>query len=139
MINGVVLGKLQALDETLAELRSLGKVTADQLNRQWQTRRAVERDLQILVEIVIDVCQRIISLRKQTPAVTGAEAVRRCIQLGALTESEAYQKMVQFRNFVVHRYENIDVAILVDIINNRLLDFERFRDQILRAPDVGTP
>ena len=83
MINGVVLQKLQTLDETLTELRSLGQISVTQLNNDWRTRRAVEGDLQVLVEIVIDVCQRLISLAGQTPATTGADAVERCIQLGA--------------------------------------------------------
>ena len=42
-----------------------------------------------------------------------------------------YRKIVQFRNFIVHRYERIDSAILVDISNNRLHDFEHFRDEVM--------
>jgi len=131
MVNGVVLQKLQTLDETLLELRSLGQIDAIQLNNDWRTRRAVERELQILVEIVIDVCQRLISLAGQSPAATGTDAVERCIQLGALSRYEAYRQMVQFRNFIIHRYERVDVTILVDIVNHRLTDFERFRNEVL--------
>ncbi|MBM4144526.1 MAG: DUF86 domain-containing protein [Lentisphaerae bacterium] len=131
MMNGVIVSKLQSLEETLGELRSLGEITTEQLTREWRTRRAVERDLQVLVEVVIDVCQRILALLNQTPAATSADAVNRCIEAGILSESESYRKMVQFRNFVVHRYERIDVGILVDIVNNRLADFERFRDEVL--------
>jgi uncharacterized protein YutE (UPF0331/DUF86 family) len=131
MINGVVLQKLQALDQTLTELRSLGQVDLAQLNSDWRTRRAVERDLQVLVEIVIDVCQRLLSLAGQTPAATSVDAVERCIQLGALSDQEAYRRMVRFRNFVVHRYERVDEAILVDVVNHHLVDFELFRDEVL--------
>ena len=131
MINGVVLRKLSTLDEILMELRSLGVVSVSQLESDWRTRRAIERDLQLAVEVVIDVCQRLISLEGQTPATTGADALDRCIKLGIITESEPYRKMVQFRNFVVHRYERVDVAYLVDIVNRRLGDFERFRDEVL--------
>ncbi len=129
--NGVILQKLQSLDQALAELRSLGKVSVPLLDEDWRVRRAVERDLQILVEIVIDVCQRLISLANQAPATTGTEAVERCIQLGALSRNEAYEKMVRFRNFIVHRYERVDVEILVDMVNRRLPDFEGFRSEIL--------
>ncbi len=130
-INGVILQKLQTLDEVLLELHSLGKVKVVQLNNDWRTRRAVERDLQVLVEIVIDVCQRIISLAGQTPATTGADAIARCIQLGALSDQAPYRKMAQFRNFIVHRYERVDTAILADMVNHRLRDFEQFRSEIL--------
>lgn len=131
MKNGILIAKLNSLDTTLNELRSLGGITAVQLQNDWRTRRAVERDLQIAVEVVIDVCQRIIALHGQAPAATGADAIDRCVQLGVLPQSAAYGKMVQFRNFVVHRYEKIDVDIVTDIVNNRLGDFDAFRDTIL--------
>jgi len=31
---------------------------------------------------------------------------------------------------VVHRYENVDIAILVDVVLHRLGDFERFTQEI---------
>jgi uncharacterized protein YutE (UPF0331/DUF86 family) len=137
MINGVILSRLQSLDTTLLELRSLGKVTVAELEADWRTRRAVERDLQVLVEIVIDVCQRLISLTGQTPATSGSEAVQRCIQIGILTDFEPYRKMVQFRNFIVHRYEQVDTAVLADMVNRRLPDFERFRLEVIQYVGRG--
>ncbi|MDI6774735.1 MAG: DUF86 domain-containing protein [Verrucomicrobiota bacterium] len=132
MKKGVLISKLQSLEETLNEIRLLGKVRADLLCDDWRTRRAVERDLQIAVETVIDVCQRIIALHHQSPAATSAQAIERCVQLGVLSGNVAYEKMAQFRNFVVHRYDRIDVEILAEIVNNRLADFERFRDEVIR-------
>ena len=82
-------------------------------------------------EIVIDVCQRILSLSCQTPATTGRDAVDRVIQMGILGRHDAYSKMVQFRNFLAHRYERVDNEILVDMVNRRLVDFECFRNEIL--------
>jgi len=52
-------------------------------------------------------------------------------QLGILGRHDAYSKMVQFRNFVVYRYERVDNAILADMVNLRLVDFEQFRNEIL--------
>ena len=131
MINGVIAQKLQNIDTILIELRSLGCLTVQELDQDWRTKRAVERSLQILVEIVIDVCQRVLSLSGQTPATTGGDAVDRVVQMGILDQYDAYFKMVQFRNFVVHRYERVDNAVLVDMVNRRLVDFERFRNEIL--------
>ena len=101
------------------------------LSEDWRTRRAVERDLQVLVEIVIDVCQRLISLAGQSPAASGTDAVARCVQMGALSDDDAYRQMVRIRSFIVHRYERIDVDILVAVINRQLPDFGRFREEIL--------
>lgn len=131
MYNGVIFKKLQSMDEILEELRSLGRLTVNSLKDDWRTRRAVERELQVLVEIVVDVCQRIISITGQSPAVTSADAIERCIQLKVLSSYEPYRRMVQFRNFVVHRYEHVDIEILTDIVNNRLNDFIIFKQEIL--------
>ena len=131
MINGVVAQKLQAMEQVLKELFSLGEVDAAQLRRDWRTRRAVERDLQVLVEIVIDICQRLISVAGEPPAPTSAAAIERCIHLGVLTDDTDYGQMVRFRDIVVHRYEQVDVGILAEIVNSRLSGFEKFRDEIL--------
>lgn len=131
MLDGPIIKKLYALDTAVAELRSLGQVTADGIRKDWRTRRAIERQLQVLVEITVDICQRLISLRNESPAPSGAEAIKRCIGFGALTENDAYGKMAQFRNFLVHRYDDIDPEILAAMVNERLGDFESFRADIL--------
>ncbi len=131
MINGVILHKLEALDDVLNELRSLGQITDTQLSEDWMIHRAIERDLQIAVEVMLDVCHRIISLAGQAPVTVGREAIERCVQLGALSAEDPYRRMIQFRNFVVHHYEQVDVAILVNIVNTQLCDFVKFRDEIL--------
>lgn len=84
MLNGVITRKLEALEETLHELESLGKVTLETLQNDWLVRRAIERDLQILVEVVIDVCHRLISGAGTAPASSAIEAVRKCVRLGVL-------------------------------------------------------
>ena len=101
-----------------------------QLTADWRTRRAVERGLQVAVEAMMDVCQRLLSVQGLTPAATGQEAVARCTDIGALSSAMPYRRMVQFRNFIVHRYEQVDPAILVDILSRRLDAFDRFVREI---------
>ena len=132
MLNGVITRKLEALEETLLELESLGKVTLDTLQSDWLVRRAIERDLQILVEVVIDVCHRLISGAGTAPASSAIEAVKKCVRLGVLSSEEPFRQMVQFRNFIVHRYERVDPEILVGIMNKHLQDFRLFQEEVLR-------
>jgi uncharacterized protein YutE (UPF0331/DUF86 family) len=118
------------MDKVLHELNSLGELTPSGLQKNWQTKRAVERDLQILVEIVIDVCQRILSLGDYQVASTSSEAIQQCQDLGVIRPNENYRIMVQFRNFVVHRYESVDDAILCDIVNNYIGDIKEFQREV---------
>ena len=41
--------------------------------------------------------------------------------------------MIRFRNFVVHRYENIDPQILFTIITKKLDNFSAFIDEIRKT------
>lgn len=132
MLNGVITKKLAVLEETLHELESLGRVSTEMLNKDWLVRRAVERDLQILAEIVIDICHRLVSIAGLAPAATGADAVQKCVRLGALPSADPFRQMVQFRNFIVHRYEQVDSEILAGMLNKHLQDFRLFRDEVLR-------
>lgn len=135
MQNGVLTGKLNNLEQVLAELRSLTPLTEERLRAEWLVKRAVERDLQVAVEIVLDVCHRLIALSSQAPAASSREALERCQQLGALTSADQYKPLVGFRNLVVHRYESVEPAVLVSIVNHHLTDFERFRDEVLTYAD----
>ena len=39
--------------------------------------------------------------------------------------------MVQFPNFVVHRYERVDDEILAVMVNQRLSDFDQFKTDVM--------
>lgn len=113
----VINGKLSDLQQRLDELKTLRPLTEERLG-DWMVLRAVERSLQVAVEIVIDVCQRLISLAGRPPASTSHEAVEGCVALGALRSPEPYRQMVGFRNIVVHRYEFVSSETLLRLVNH---------------------
>ncbi|MCI5163497.1 MAG: DUF86 domain-containing protein [Candidatus Electrothrix sp. AX5] len=92
----------------------------------------MERDLQILVEVVIDACHRLISGAGTAPASSAIEAVKKCVRLGVLSSEEPFLQLVQFRDFIVHRYESVDPEVLVGIRNKHLQDFRLFQEEVLR-------
>lgn len=138
MINGIVTKKLNFLNKILDRLNSLKPITIAQLESDWVTQMAVERGLNLSVEVVIDVCNRILAVTGEIPADTSREAIKRCITIGVLSDYEPYEKMVQFRNFIVHNYDRIDNAILVTMVNRNLGDFEQFRDEVLEYANQQT-
>ena len=86
--------------------------------------------IQVMVEIVIDIAERIIALENAGPAATAAEAIERLEDLNVLKSTQPYEDMVKFRNLLVHQYEEIDPSIIYDIIENKLDNFRQFRDEI---------
>lgn len=131
--NGVVNSKVRVIHETLSELRKLPDLTVERLAGDFFLRRGVERSLQICVEAVIDIAHRLVSLFGEPPCPAAAAALETLEQRGVIQSAQAYRKMVQFRNIVVHRYDDVDTSILVDIVLHRLGDFERFVQEVSDA------
>ena len=132
--NGIVQRKLALLDRYLLELHgNLKDVDFAGFRDNWAMQRMSERVLQVMVELVIDIAERVIAIEKAGPVASSAEAIEKLVELGVIKSAEPYAKMVRFRNFIVHQYEEIDPAIIFDIAKNRLDDFRLFRDEIDQA------
>lgn len=132
--NGVIQRKLALLDTQVSRLEEhLRDVTEEQFSKDWVLRSMAERALQVAAEILIDVSERILSLRGIGPVATAAEAIERLVQIGVLKLSDPYVGIVRFRNLIVHRYEEIDPSILFELVKTRLDDFRKFRSEIDRA------
>lgn len=128
--NGVILKKFAVMNQEIAQLRGLGKMTAARLDEDHFLKHGIERSLQICVEVVVDVAQRILALEGQPPAPTSFDALTALVSLGIISDAGKYRTMIQFRNFVVHRYERVDTGILIDILNRHLDDLTAFQSEI---------
>ena len=131
--NGVILKKFAVMDDEIARLRALGSVTTAVLDKDHFLKHGIERALQICVEVVVDVAQRILSLEGRPPAPTAFDALNGLEAMGVIVSAERYRSMIQFRNFVVHRYERVDSIVLVEILSHHLDDLIAFRAEVVGA------
>jgi len=81
---------------------------------------AVERALTVCVEIMIDISERILAIKKIPPKDTSVENFKELERLKIIQSFETYADMIRFRNFIVHRYETIDTQILFAIVTKKL-------------------
>jgi uncharacterized protein YutE (UPF0331/DUF86 family) len=132
-INGVVESNLRFLEQTLADLESWPLGERPEFAANSLLRRAVERALQLGVESMIDVAERILAAKCLPPADIAAQNFKRLQDLGVLKDANRYAEMVRFRNFIVHRYEQIDPEIIYGLAKNKLGRFREFADEIRRA------
>jgi len=129
--NGVIQRKFALLDKYLLQLQSsLKDVGFETFRDDWVQQRMTERALQVMVEIVIDIAERIIAVQNAGPAASATEAIEKLVELGALKSAKPYINMVRFRNLIVHQYEEIDPEILYNFARNQLEDFRQFRNEI---------
>ncbi len=77
--------------------------------------------MQIAVEVIIDVCHRVIALQGAVPPATSRAALL----------AEKYRPLVGFRNLLVQEYEQIRLEIVVQIVNQGLGVLADFRDEVL--------
>lgn len=132
-INGVVESKLRFLEQTLADLESWPLGTQGEFAHNSMLRRAVERALQLAIESMIDVAERILAARHLPPADTAGQNLHRLQEIGILQDAERYAEMVRFRNFIVHRYEQIEPQIIYRLATTKLHCFRDFIDEIRKA------
>jgi len=90
-----------------------------------------ERGLQILIEIIVDVANRLIAIKGWGPTASSADSIRLLALKKVVSSEEPYLKMVRFRNFIVHDYDRVDNVIVYSILTKNLGDIRRFRDEVL--------
>lgn len=129
-----ILAKLDELDGYLRELRAIVPGTIEGY-RQIEKRRACERLLQISVECVIDVCNRLVTgLRLGLPAEED-DLFEKLAQAGKISPRmrETLQRMKGCRNILVHEYGHVEDDIIFETISTRLADFDEFKREVIEA------
>lgn len=132
--DSIILDKLLLLrDEVLYLKRERDALRGFQeyLN-DMRLRRAVERALQVSVEICLDIGRRIIALEgfrypddnQDVFTILREEGIVPLELLPALLE------MARFRNLIVHDYARIDDAKVYKILKTRLGDFDAFAEAV---------
>jgi uncharacterized protein YutE (UPF0331/DUF86 family) len=132
-INGIIEKKLRLLEQKLIEIHDWNIDSYAEFKDSSLKINAVERALTVCVEIMIDVSERILAIKLIAPKNSSIENFRELERLDIIQSFEKYADMIRFRNFVVHRYENIDTQILFTIITKRLDAFSAFIDEVRKA------
>jgi len=130
----LMMRKLSELEEYLGQIREFASIKQEEYSRDWKTQRIIERTLQMMIELTVDISAHLIS-DKRLRVPTGYADTFKVLFEGGLIGQDLYQvlmQMAKFRNVVVHQYDRIDDKIVVDILQNHLGDFLLFRDAVLK-------
>ena len=129
----LILKKLSEIEEHLQELEEFKNISIDDYRKNWKIQRIVERTLQILIEICIDVANHIISDEKWRVPSSYSETFK-ILNENRVIDDELFknlEKMAKFRNIIVHNYDKISPEVMVNILKKDLIDFLRFKDSIV--------
>ncbi len=129
-MKAVIVEKLQQLEDYVAFIDNY-KVGVTELSEDDVVRSALERNVQLALETVLDICQMIIAEENMQRPETHSEAVEILAKNDVLDAAfaERLAPALGFRNILVHKYEDIDLQKLHDFLQ-RTADFETFSQQI---------
>ena len=130
--NGVIERKLDLVGQRVSRLRALTPLTTEKLDQDYFLRSGIERTLQVCIEAMIDVANRILCLEGRPPSTDSFGSLQQLQDLGILASAERYRNMIKFRNLIVHRYEQIETDVLTMVVNRCLDDFDGFVQEIQR-------
>ena len=122
----LVRKKLATIETALAELRTLA--VPERLEVEIKERRFVEHTLQLAIQAALDVASHIVSDERLGEPRTSRELFDLLEGAGRLPAdlASSLRRMTGFRNVLVHGYDEVDLAIVRDILEHRLTDLERF-------------
>jgi uncharacterized protein YutE (UPF0331/DUF86 family) len=130
MFNGIIEKKLRVIEENVEAIKSWNIQSYQQFGESSLLQKVTERALQVSIEVMIDISERILALNKLTPANTSVENMLKLKGLGVIQSADDYTDMIRFRNFIVHRYEKVDAGIVYSILKNKLNLFEKFINEV---------
>lgn len=129
----LILRKLSELENYQKQLDEFSGITLEVYTSDWKTQRIIERTLQIMIETCVDIAGHIISDQGYRVPSTYAETFKVLQENGIITPQifSIMEKMVKFRNIIVHQYENINADIVIAILRKHITDFSEYRNSIL--------
>jgi uncharacterized protein YutE (UPF0331/DUF86 family) len=121
-----VASKLALIETRLRELRTLAKPSL--IGEDVLQERFVEYTLQTAIQAALDVASHIVSEERLGEPVTNRDLFALLTRAELLDRElgERLQAMAGFRNILVHGYDEVNLALVRGIVENRLGDLVDF-------------
>lgn len=133
----VVQERLRLLSEYVEDLKAEQGITFAQYQDDKKTRRYVEHTIQVAIESCLDIGHHIIAA-KHLPLPAERRDIFKTLSDADIIPIElvpTLQKMVGFRNRMVHEYEKVENEFVYGILKKNIGDFTVFGQAILKFLD----
>lgn len=124
--------KLRRIEELLRELQAVEVKTMEDFTEQIVVKRFIERNIELSVEQMINICKHLVSSLDLKEPETYSECFDILAKEGIVSNHnlETFKAMVRFRNLLIHAYDGVDDTITYGIYKKRLNDFRVFVSEI---------
>ena len=127
----IVANKLESLRANLARIEARTPGTAEELAAREDLQESVILNLARAVQNCTDIGSHLVS-RGEQPVPTSARGVFEALAgLGVIGKGTARRlaQATAFRNLAIHRYDDIDWAIVHRVCRESLVDLRRFAEE----------
>jgi len=133
----VIKRKLQKMAQCLGELEAVRPASLDEYRSDFGRRRAVERLVQLIVDVAVDINTHLIVDRGHAPPADAYSSFIGAAAAGALPPelASALAPSAGERNVIVHEYEDIDDSIVFESLADILLLYRKYIRAILGSLD----
>ena len=121
------------IDDNLEKLNTLSCLSRDEFMADFRNLDATVRRLQTSIEALVDISRYVI----RSLGLPSADAYRQVPTVLAdagyfdQTSAGIYDKMVRFRNLIVHHYYRVDPEDIYNILTENLSDLQNWRTTLL--------
>jgi len=134
MIDDIVLNKKESIERCIKQIRTYYNQPRDiSFEEDYLTQDAIAINLQRACELCIDLANHTVRVKKLGLPKESKESFRLLAE-NAIIPADLKLKlegMVGFRNILVHQYQETNLQIMIDIIENRLDDLIEYTNYIL--------
>jgi uncharacterized protein YutE (UPF0331/DUF86 family) len=118
--------KLATIVSAVSDLRRLARLEV--LRQDVREERFIEHTLQLAMLAALDVASHAVSDEALGEPQTNRQLFDLLARAGWLDQqlAERMSRMAGFRNVLVHGYDEVDLAVVEDIVRHRLDDLLRF-------------
>ncbi len=131
----VIENKISSTRKYLDILENYKQFSRDDITNDIDRKGAVERYLYLVMQASIDLSEAVISYKKFRKPSAMSESFY-ILEEADIIPSDLREQMVNmtgFRNIIAHDYENLNYDIVYDVLQNRMINIEKFLDFIKKV------
>ncbi|MBU3106305.1 type VII toxin-antitoxin system HepT family RNase toxin [Clostridium gasigenes] len=133
MVNDVLYNKISIIENCLIRIKEVYDNNPKNLD-DYTKQDSIILNIQRAVEACIDISMHIVSKQKLGIPQSSRDAFEVMNHNGLLSNEllKNIKGMIGFRNIAVHNYQKLNLDIIQKVIENHLVDFEKFITEVNR-------
>ncbi len=134
-MNDIVLNKKESIERCIKQIRAYYALQSEvTFEKDHMKQDAIAVNMQRACEQAIDMANHTIKVRKLGLPKESKESFRLLAQNSIIPDGLAakLEKMIGFRNTLVHEYQKLDIKLMIDVIENHLDDLLNFTNYIVK-------